>query len=204
MEHKIITDPNIHEPKGVSGATAGSVYTADGSGSGVWTVPEEHLPSDISIERVLDAYSTLATQNPTGLGEANATQITFGAAANTGSDPVNLLSDGTLEVNESGLYRIKTSLQFGRTGASGTAGLLFRVLLNGTQAGRSVYYKLANADSTQYFENDSWVNLTAGTEVTFEVMREDSGNNSGGLVGFTPTGSWNTSSSASLRVERWV
>lgn len=35
--HETITDPNIHEPKGVSSATEGMVYVSDGAGSGAWT-----------------------------------------------------------------------------------------------------------------------------------------------------------------------
>jgi len=37
--HSAITDPDIHEPKGVSTAAKGRSYQADGSGSGVWTRP---------------------------------------------------------------------------------------------------------------------------------------------------------------------
>jgi hypothetical protein len=36
-EHSAITDPDIHEPKGVASANAGEVYVADGAGSGDWT-----------------------------------------------------------------------------------------------------------------------------------------------------------------------
>ena len=36
-EHVDITDPEIHEPKGVSTATLGSGYFSDGAGSGNWT-----------------------------------------------------------------------------------------------------------------------------------------------------------------------
>lgn len=36
VEHSAITDPDIHEPKGVAAATAGEVYVADGAGSGDW------------------------------------------------------------------------------------------------------------------------------------------------------------------------
>lgn len=35
--HSALTDPNLHEPKGVSTANAGQVYVADGAGSGAWT-----------------------------------------------------------------------------------------------------------------------------------------------------------------------
>jgi len=41
LEHSTIADPNIHEPKGVSSASNGTVYVADGAGSGAWTVLEQ-------------------------------------------------------------------------------------------------------------------------------------------------------------------
>lgn len=37
VEHAAITDPNIHEPKGIATAEDGQVYVADGAGSGEWT-----------------------------------------------------------------------------------------------------------------------------------------------------------------------
>lgn len=38
-EHSTITDPDIHEPKGISSAVANTLYVADGSGSGDWKTP---------------------------------------------------------------------------------------------------------------------------------------------------------------------
>lgn len=38
IEHSIIADPNIHEPKGVAVATSGKVYVANGTGSGTWAL----------------------------------------------------------------------------------------------------------------------------------------------------------------------
>lgn len=35
--HSNLTDPEIHEPKGVAAAAANRVYVSDGSGSGSWT-----------------------------------------------------------------------------------------------------------------------------------------------------------------------
>lgn len=37
VQHAVTTDPDIHEPKGASTASAGMVYVADGAGSGTWT-----------------------------------------------------------------------------------------------------------------------------------------------------------------------
>ena len=39
-EHVDLTDPELHEPKGVSTATSNQTYVANGAGSGVWSEPE--------------------------------------------------------------------------------------------------------------------------------------------------------------------
>ena len=36
IEHRVIPEGNLHEPKGVSTALANTVYVANGAGSGVW------------------------------------------------------------------------------------------------------------------------------------------------------------------------
>lgn len=164
--------------------------------------------TDMLVERLLDATATDLTQNPTGLGIANAIQINFGAAQGGALEPYTLGADGSLTINEAGTYRIKVALQFGRSGAAGVSELLFRVLTNGVQAGRSVAAKLVNSNDEKYFENDNWVNIPAGLVITFEVMRDVVGNNSGGLIAYTPTnegvGTWNDAPSAALRLERWI
>ena len=47
VEHKNLTDPELHEPKGASTATADQVYLADGGGSGSWDFPEYLLNAEI-------------------------------------------------------------------------------------------------------------------------------------------------------------
>ena len=36
IQHKLITDPDIHEPKGIAAATINKVYVSSGAGSGTW------------------------------------------------------------------------------------------------------------------------------------------------------------------------
>lgn len=36
VQHSAITDPNVHEPKGVAAATVNKVYVSSGTGSGTW------------------------------------------------------------------------------------------------------------------------------------------------------------------------
>jgi len=37
VQHSTLTDPNLHEPKGIAAAGADQVYRSNGSGSGTWT-----------------------------------------------------------------------------------------------------------------------------------------------------------------------
>ena len=195
-EHVSITDPNIHEPKGVASAQAGTAYIATGAGSGQWQKPR------ISVERVLEGASYV-DQNPTGTDTPM--QIEFGAAQNTSSDPVELSATGAITINETDTYFIKVALQLGRAGASGTSRMFVRVLADGVQVGRSIFAKIDDAETTNYFDDDTRITLPAGTVLTFELIRDSSGNDSGGLVFADPTPvGWNNAASAFIRVERQV
>lgn len=48
-DHAAITDPNVHEMKGINTAPANSVYVANGSGTGNWTVLPSTDPELITI-----------------------------------------------------------------------------------------------------------------------------------------------------------
>lgn len=61
VEHVTITDPNIHEPKGVSTAPANRVYRANGAGSGVWSILGSNSLNMSEIEGVLTADAVAGT-----------------------------------------------------------------------------------------------------------------------------------------------
>lgn len=173
--------------------------------NGGWVLHENVYSIDEArIERLIDGASTSTTQYPSGSGNVNRLQIEFGPSINTGVDPVQLDNLGRVTVNRTGLYRIKVALQFGRSGSAGTATILFRVLVNGVQAGRSVAVDLQASSSLDYFENDTWITLPAGVELTFEIMRDPAGNDSGGLRGLPSVDGWNSSPSAAIRIERLI
>tara|TARA_R100001594_G_scaffold53735_1_gene87317 strand:- start:44918 stop:45526 length:609 start_codon:yes stop_codon:yes gene_type:complete len=166
-------------------------------------------PDEITIERLYDGVSGLASQQPSSLDSALAIQ--FGAVQGTPSDPIQTLAQGgdteasILRINEAGTYRIKTAIQYGRETSSGTAILNFRVTINGVQAGRSINQRLQNANTTSLFTDEAWVTVPAGIDIVYEVIRDSNGNNSGGLIAGETSGStgWNEAPSASVRVERW-
>ena len=164
--------------------------------------------TDLAIERLIEGVSLSANQQPSGLGIANALKVEFGAAIGTGASDVQMDVNGLVTFNTGGLYRIKVVFQFGRTGAASVSELLFRFLINGAQLGRSVGVKLENADALRYIDVDNWFNVPAGATLETEIMRDNSGNNSGGLFQTTPTnegaGTWNVVPSAVMRIERFI
>ena len=113
IEHRDIQEAGLHEPKGVSTATLGQAYIADGSGSGNWTTAALN-PNNLIVERLVDGVSLATSQEPVGTDAP--LQLEFGAAVGTVSDPVMLAADGTLTINSTGTYRIKVSTAAGRTG----------------------------------------------------------------------------------------
>lgn len=69
MEHSVISDPNIHEPKGASTATANTVYIASGTGSGSWAkIAVGQLDTTSTDARyALAAYLLRGAGSPEGL-----------------------------------------------------------------------------------------------------------------------------------------
>ena len=58
VQHSVITDPDVHEPKDASTASVGQVYVSDGAGSGTWDMnyPLTALVVEMDITDVADFY----------------------------------------------------------------------------------------------------------------------------------------------------
>lgn len=57
VNHSTLTDPYLHEPKGVAAAASGDVYVADGAGSGSWTAKQTLI--ELSLEGYLEDVSAV-------------------------------------------------------------------------------------------------------------------------------------------------
>lgn len=76
IEHKDIADPYIGEPKGASTATAGQVYKANGSGSGVWSDTAFNVHGDMIIESGTTGIVTSAAADATLNTDSDYVKIT--------------------------------------------------------------------------------------------------------------------------------
>lgn len=92
IEHNVIEDPEIHEPKGVRDAAADLAYISNGSGSGVWAAP----------------WTSVSSANTVSYGSCGGTGVNLGMTANyqevTGTGWV---AQGTLtDFTQTGLGRL--------------------------------------------------------------------------------------------------
>jgi hypothetical protein len=93
IEHKNIPDGQRHEPRGVSTATEGTAYIADGSGSGSWKVPQVEGQSSSEEGQLLKAdgaggYSWVNSVTGWGYYKHNGTGQVFNTT------PSKLVVDG--------------------------------------------------------------------------------------------------------------
>lgn len=66
VQHNALTDPNLHEPKGVAAAAADKIYVTDGAGSGAFHTTADITRTGIYDYNDLTTASTPITLTPTG------------------------------------------------------------------------------------------------------------------------------------------
>lgn len=150
---------------------------------------------------VLVASSTIS-QEPSGIGVA--TQVSFGAAQSNAT--LTLAANGLVTFLETGNYLINGYGSVERQGSNGGLSiLLFRFLVNGVQAGPTKGFHLDAVDVVVPYEITFPLNITtAGTTVSFEIMRDDTGfgagKNQGGLYPHSNASGWSNVPSADLNI----
>lgn len=120
-QHSAIADPNIHEPKNISTATAGFVYVANGAGSGTW----QKLTST-SVDATANPFGgallwvrDVRAQNTAGDTSVNTTWVqktlqTVGVNQITGA----ALSGNQITGLPAGTYRIDASINVGASASA--------------------------------------------------------------------------------------
>ena len=155
----------------------------------------------VLIENALTADSLL-DQTPAGLGVP--LQVTFGAPQTTTWFDLDALGNITCLVTDE--YTLRAKLTVGRRGLPVAVSQIYtRLLVNGTQSGPSSHTIIDNPDIEIPFDYEGNGSLTAGDVLTFEIIRDTDGNDSGGLYAGNPdVVGWNPSPSARLLISRFV
>lgn len=156
------------------------------------------IATNLAVTNVLNATDT-HNQTPSGLDTP--LQVTFGIAQGTGTDPVMVDVSGNITFNESGIYLFNGYSNFERQGSSGgNAVIAFRALLNGVQAGVTKMVELKDVGTGVPYDLTLPINATAGDVLTWEIMRDSSGVDQGGLYAHTILGGWSNVPSVSVSI----
>lgn len=86
-EHRTVTDPDIHEPKGASTAASGRAYIADGAGSGAWTAVVKTSDIGVTVQaydaQLADVAGLTPTDNGVVIGNGTNFVVESGATLKT-------------------------------------------------------------------------------------------------------------------------
>ena len=191
VQHNVITDPNIHEPKGVASAASGKVYKADGTGSGSWVYPLTGLDTALSGQVFESDGSGGGTWiYPPAKGHAEiyinggTTAHTLGSASSftklnptsewTASGFEDVLTvdaaNGEIDLVLAGHYKIDFWCNFTTAALSSGTPYYFKFAINGTPSTRLVTItKPTNGVDTLHVMASGIINATAGQTLSLYV-----------------------------------
>ena len=160
----MLTDPQLHESKGVSTASDGQVYRANGAGTGAWTLPSGHSFGELYIDegvtsQTLPAASASAKLNPTGEWTTNGSSAITLSAAN-----------GTITVLQTGAYLVTLWITFVTAAAASGGKYYFYYAVNGTTYPRkTLIAKYSNGADTLHCSATGFAALTANDVLSIYV-----------------------------------
>jgi len=154
--------------------------------------------ANLTASQVLNGTS-FVTQAPSALDTPLI--VSFGAAQGSPSTDVSIDATGKVTFNKAGLYMINGFGSVERQGSSGgVAILLFRALLNGVQVSATKGFHLDTPNMDIPYEVTIPFQANAGDIFWFEIMRDSSGVNQGGLYGHTVLGGWSNVPSSQIQI----
>lgn len=164
IQHSAIADPNIHEPKGVSTAAAGTIYIANGSGSGSWKPDGGSSYGDLYItsgatSQTLSAASAYAILNPASTwasGVSNGVTLTP--------------ASGYIVLSTAGTYLISFWANFTTAALSAGTAYNFKYAINGTTSTRKLTVtKISNGADNLHVSASGIMTVSANDQLSMYV-----------------------------------
>lgn len=148
---------------------------------------------------ILMASSTAASQQP--VATDTPLQIEFGGVQATTEFDLDV--NGGMTCNVDGQYDFQLVFHNGRLGSVDASELYIRALVNGSQVGESAHTVIDDADTIVPLEFFAHFTLVSTDIVTFEIVRDSSGDDSGGLFQGDPTlADWNNAETAMVLISQ--
>ena len=179
IQHNVITDPDLHEPKGAASAASGKVYISNGSGSGTWEYPPGKAHAEIYISggttaHTLAGSSAFTILNPSGEWTAS------------GNEDILTVTPGSgiITLNQAGHYYISFWINFTTASIASGSSYHFKYALDGSVSSREVAVsKPTNGVDKIVISSTGTVNATANQVLS--IYAGGDGTSSG--TNITPT-----------------
>ena len=161
IQHSLITDPNIHEPKGIASASIGQVYVADGAGSGDWENKATDSHAELFIDTGVTAFTLAAASAYTKLNPA--TEWTSGVNSIASNDAAN----GEITLTDAGTYYVSFWIYFSTAALAAGTAYNFKYALDGTTSPRTLSVaKTTNGSDKLAVSATGLVTVTAGQKLS--------------------------------------
>lgn len=178
IQHNIITDPDIHEPKGVAAATSGRVYISNGSGSGAWTYPPGKAHADMYIAAGATAHTLAGASAYTLLNPSG--EWTQGDVSVLTTTPAS----GIITLNQAGTYYVDFWINFTTAAIASGSVYNFKYALDGSVGSRlTTVSKPTNGADKLTLASSGLVNATANQTLSMFV----GGDGTSSTTNITPT-----------------
>ena len=164
VQHNAITDPDIHEPKGIAAATAGKVYVSDGASSGDW----KYAPGKAHAQLVISGGTTNHTLNASA-GTYDAINTSWAASGNEDHLTVDT-TNGDIDLLFAGHYLVSVYMTFTTSAIAAGTEYSFDLGKDGTVIGQPVTVtKHTNAAEKVHVAFTTLINATANQVLTLEA-----------------------------------
>lgn len=163
-EHNVLTDPELHEPKGVAAATAGQVYRADGSASGDWKLNDAygHIYTIDSDSKTLDTIGTTAKKGDLFANDG----VSNGTTCSASTDTITVLTAGD--------YYISFNMSFSTVAAGDSGDYEFHIRVDDVESILGVHRELSGTADAGSVAVQGILALTAN-EVVSVWIESDNG-----------------------------
>ena len=173
IEHSDIGTGEIHEPKGVSGASVDQAYISDGLGSGSWQdVAVHNHYGEMEIIQNTTPLAVTAASDATLYTGTDYTQLTGVFQAGT-VDGVTYASD-ELTVPRTGVYQFNGWAVVESSVGNVDVGMKF--MLNGTPGPTTIRRKIATGGDKGEVYGAGLVSLTAGDRLGIAIASDTTTN----------------------------
>lgn len=169
IQHNVLAGSELHEPKGIAGASSGEVYIADGVGSGAWSSADSTITHGNLYSIDTDAVSI------SGIGTTAKKLEGFSHdGPSSGVTPAN--ASDQMTIGSAGNYYVNFSISFSTTATADAGTYEFRVRVDGAETVIGLRREMSGSNDTGSGSASGLLVLAANEVVTVYVESDEAGN----------------------------